>query len=82
MTAASLPDPELDEDVRRHVARVARLGRNPRVRARDVERLRGVLGVVVVVEQVVGGAWMVGVAAAGRGGRISPARRCVSLPAS
>ncbi len=57
------PEPELDEDVRRHVARVARRGRDPGVDARNVQRPRRVIGVVIVMEQIVGGARMLGVAA-------------------
>ena len=48
-----VPLSELQEDVRRHVPRVARFGREPCERARGREREVRVLRVVVVVHQIV-----------------------------
>ena len=53
-----LPRTELDEDVRRHVARMARVGREPREREGGGERRAGVPGVVIVVQHVMQGAGM------------------------
>ena len=55
------PQAQLEEDVRRHVERVARLGRDLGVGARRAETQPCVLGVVVVVQQVMKGPGMLGV---------------------
>jgi hypothetical protein len=57
-----VPHPELEKDVSGHVQGMAGLGRDLRVRARRGQRFRGVSGIVVVVDQVVERAGMIGMA--------------------
>ena len=48
-----MPHPELEEDVGRHVERVARIARDLCVRSRGAEREAGVIRIVEIVQQVV-----------------------------